>query len=261
MVFYPHVGTSTLSEPASRSNLEAQGPGCIRDRAPIAQHFCLVGLGHLEAAHHRPSSQNPPIAFQLRGTIFDPMINTSKDPNSTPRPSFQAPSSQPRSITQRSRLARLGNPRDTGGPAPKRLTWPDHGDRNRSLGTLRRTRTTGANLPLPLASAPSCSKHPGTHNHSTGIELPILAAPWSDKVTRISRPDPETTPDSLPRVISAAGVVVLLYYCFKDRRGILVAQGRTQRSRGPSRSKARNRSRSSWWRTIPGGEAKFLGLR
>lgn len=112
------------------------------------------------------------------------MINTSKDPNSTTRPSSQAPSSHFRSITQRSRLARLGNPRDTGGPAPKRLTWPDHGDRNTSLGTLRRTRTTGANLPISpclLASAPYYSKHPGTHNHSTGIELPILAAPWSDQ--------------------------------------------------------------------------------
>lgn len=88
------------------------------------------------------------------------MINTSKAPISTARPSFQASTSRSRSITQRPRLARLGNPRDSGGPAPKRLTWPDHGDRNTGLGTLRRTRTTGANLPnlpnrpIPLASAP-----------------------------------------------------------------------------------------------------------
>lgn len=201
------------------------------------------------------------------------MINTSKDPNSTTRPSLQAPSSHFRSITQRSRLARLGNPRDTGGPAPKRLTWPDHGDRNTSLGTLRRTRTTGANLPSSpclLASAPYCSKHPGTHNHSTGIELPILAAPWSDQSHEDyqtgPRDNPGTTPDSLPRVISAAGVVVLPYYRFRDGRGVLAAE-RSQRNRGPSRSrrrrKSRNRSRS-WWHTTPGGKkAKqlFLGLR
>lgn len=160
------------------------------------------------------------------------MISTSKDPNSTTRPCSQGPSSQPRSITQRSRLARLGNTRDTGGPAPKRLTWPDHGDRNRSLGTLRRTRTTGANLPLLWPRPRSAVAILATHNHSTGIELPILAAPWSDKVTRRFEPGPGTTPDSLPRVISAAGLVVLLCYCVRDGRGNLVAGGRSPRKQG-----------------------------
>lgn len=189
------------------------------------------------------------------------MINTSKDPNST-RPSSQAPSSQPRSITQRSRLARLGNPRDTGGPAPKRLTWPDHGDRNTSLGTLRRTRTTGANLPLSLASDPCCSKHPGTHNRSAGIELPILAAPWSDKVTRDSKQTgPSDNPGfSTPRYLCcwSSSIIVLLFQGrerYSRRRRTVPKQADAQ-----ARSRVGSRSRS-WWRAIPGGEAKYLGTR
>lgn len=162
------------------------------------------------------------------------MTSTSKDPNSTLRPSSQAPSSHSRSITQRSRLARLGNPRDTGGPAPKRLTWPDHGDRNRSLGTLRRTRTTGANLPFLWPRPRSASRHPGHPQSLHRDRVANSGSPVEGQSHGDSEPDLGTTPDSLPRVISAAGVVVVLpCYRFRDGRGILVAEGRSPKKQGP----------------------------
>lgn len=84
MVFYPHVGTSTLSKANKNGQqpLKLRALAAFRDRAPsIAQHSCLVCLVTLRPLVIDQPSQIPN-RHPTRRKIFHPMINTSKDPNS-----------------------------------------------------------------------------------------------------------------------------------------------------------------------------------
>lgn len=216
MVSYPHAGTSTLSKPTSKHEQPwSPGPWLHPPERspPIALHSRLVSLSPrgCSSATIRPTP--PSTSTCNSGEHCWPMINTTKNPPPTEHglTPQQAPAPQRTSITQRPRLARLGKPRDAGGPAPKRLTWPDHGVRNRRSRHFTQDADHWGQSPIASGPRPRTAPAPyfaagilAARDPSAGIELPILAAAWSDRKSRArSKAAPWKEPwISLPRVIS-----------------------------------------------------------
>lgn len=164
MVFYPHVRTSTSSEPtkaraSEQATLKRRALAELGQKHIIAQQHPLVSFVYLLSPLRRLVIIDQPKTFnQLGGKIISPMINnTNKVQPPQHNSAFFYPSHR-HHISGASRneaqLARLGNPRDAGGPAPKRLTWPDHGDRNTRSRHFTQDADNWGQSPIPSGLGP-----------------------------------------------------------------------------------------------------------
>lgn len=130
-----HLVGANKARASEQATLKRQALAELGQKHIIAQQHPLVSFVYLLSPLRRLVIIDQPKTFnQLGGKIISPMINnTNKVQPPQHNSAFFYPSHR-HHISGASRneaqLARLGNPRDAGGPAPKRLTWPDHGDRN-----------------------------------------------------------------------------------------------------------------------------------
>lgn len=169
------------------------------------------------------------------------MINTSKDPNSTPRPF--PPGTV---ITAQEHHATI-----TTGPIRKSTRHRRPSSEASNLARPRRQEQKSRHFtqdadhwgqsPVASGLGPVLQQ---TSWHPQSLHRDRVANPGSpvDGVTKSRGLAGRTQRQpriSLPRVISAAGVVVLPYYRFSDGRGILVARGRFPKKQRPKQEHSR----------------------